>query len=228
MHLSPRFATLLAALLLVCLPLAFGQENSSRAQLAKNYGNLPLSFEANQGQTDPQVRFLSRGSGYSLFFTDSAAVPALTRNDPRPDPAGADRAAGGKPLPLNRTNKTDLVRMELAGTSHDLQVAGADPLPGKANYLIGNDPARWHRGVPTYGQVKYTGVYAGVDLAYHGNQRRLEYDFDNCGLWELHDIGILWANGNRIADRDNHHHGQRGWVAASDHAYRCRYSCIDD
>jgi hypothetical protein len=46
-----------------------------------NYGKLPLSFEANQGQTSSQVRFLSRGNGYSLFLTDSAAVLELTKQD---------------------------------------------------------------------------------------------------------------------------------------------------
>src|SRR5580698_599104 len=174
MRLSSRFATLLAALLLVCLPLAFGQETSSGAQLAKNYGNLPLSFEANQGQAGAKVRFLSRGNGYSLLLTDSAAVLALTKHDPQP---GRPGQAGQKPQPLNRANKTDIVRMELAGAIPNLQVAGADPLPGKANYFIGSDPSRWHSNVPTYGQVKYTGVYPGVDLVYYGNQRQLEYDF---------------------------------------------------
>src|SRR5256885_7249254 len=28
-----------------------------------------------------------------------------------------------------------------------------------------------------YSQVRYTNVYPGVDLVYHGNQRQLEYDF---------------------------------------------------
>ena len=45
--------------------------------LVENYGKLPLSFEANQGQTDPQVKFLSRGHGYSLFLTGDEAVLAL-------------------------------------------------------------------------------------------------------------------------------------------------------
>src|SRR5208282_4161742 len=35
---------------------------------------LPLSFEANQGQTDSRVRFLSRGREYSLFLTGDEAV----------------------------------------------------------------------------------------------------------------------------------------------------------
>jgi hypothetical protein len=59
---------------------------------------MPLSFEANQGQTDSQVKFLSRGDGYSLFLTSHEAVFTL-----RPP-------AGVKPLP-------SVVRMELRGAS---------------------------------------------------------------------------------------------------------------
>src|SRR5215472_9373099 len=41
-------------------------EPAMRARAVESYGKLPLSFEANQGQTDRQVKFLSRGGGYSL------------------------------------------------------------------------------------------------------------------------------------------------------------------
>jgi hypothetical protein len=33
---------------------------SQRAQVAEVYGNLPMSFEENRGQTDRRVKFLSR------------------------------------------------------------------------------------------------------------------------------------------------------------------------
>jgi hypothetical protein len=57
-------------------------------------------------------------------------------------------------------------------------VTGGDPLPGHANYFLGNDPKKWHTNVPTYAQVKYQGVYPGVDLVYYGTQGgQLEYDF---------------------------------------------------
>ena len=70
---------------------------SGDAALAQAYGQLPLSFEVNQGQTDPQVDFLSQGSGYALFLTPTEAVlslqtptpsarhPALPPIRPRPD-----------------------------------------------------------------------------------------------------------------------------------------------
>ena len=44
------------------------------------------------------------------------------------------------------------------------------------NYLIGNDPARWHARVPTFSRVKFEQVYPGVDVICYGNPRQLEYD----------------------------------------------------
>jgi hypothetical protein len=143
--------------------------------LVANYGKLPLCFEANQGQANPQVRFLSRGNGYSLFLTDSAAVLALTKGDPAKK--GAHSAGFSGNLPDTEHTKTNVVRMELAGASHYLHITGAEQFPSTVNYVIGNDPAKWHSNLPTYAKVKYAGVYPGVDLVYYGNQRQLEYDF---------------------------------------------------
>jgi hypothetical protein len=142
-----------------------------------NYGKLPLSFEANQGQSDPQVKYLARGNGYSLYLTDSAAVLALTKGNPPSRKLDPRPAVGKTSKPEAPTAKTDVVRMELAGANPGLRVSGAEQLPGTANYFIGNDPAKWRPNVPTYAKVKYSGVYPGVDLVYYGNQRQLEYDF---------------------------------------------------
>ena len=53
------------------------QPPPSMAQVQSAYGQLPLSFEANQGQVDPHVQFLTRGPGHQLFLTPSDAVLAL-------------------------------------------------------------------------------------------------------------------------------------------------------
>ena len=42
-------------------------EAGTPAWVNQPYGKLPLSFEANRGQTDARVQFLSRGRGYTLF-----------------------------------------------------------------------------------------------------------------------------------------------------------------
>jgi hypothetical protein len=117
---------------------------------AKLYNQVPLSFEANQGQTDRQVKFLARAPGYTLFLTGDGATLAF---------------------------KKQSLRMRVVGAAANAHAFGTDPLPGKANYFIGNDPARWHSAVPTYSRVKYEAVYPGIDLIYYGEQRQLEYDF---------------------------------------------------
>ncbi len=122
---------------------------------ATGYGQLPLAFEANQGQSDEQVRFLARGDGYSLFLTATEAVLSLRAPAP----------------------SSTVVRMRLVGANSQPAMTGLDPLAGTSNYLIGNDPDQWRRDVPNYARVKYTSVYPGIDLVHYGKQRQLEYDF---------------------------------------------------
>jgi hypothetical protein len=66
--------------------------------------------------------------------------------------------------------------MTLVGSQHQLPF-GEDPLEGRVNYLIGNDPSRWLTSIPTYGRVQFANVYSGIDLVYYGRQGKLEYDF---------------------------------------------------
>src|SRR3990170_4351161 len=54
-------------------------DRSDKAEALETYGQLPMSFETNQGQADAQVKFLSRGGGYHLFLTDSEAVLYMSR-----------------------------------------------------------------------------------------------------------------------------------------------------
>lgn len=47
---------------------------TSRERARMAIANLPLSFEANQGQVDSHVRFLTRGTDYALFLTATELV----------------------------------------------------------------------------------------------------------------------------------------------------------
>jgi len=140
------------------------------------YGQLPLSFEANQGQTDGQVKFLARGQGYTLFLTAREAVFAfspLAAHRQRPKGIGPQAGAGPATSDLARI----VVRMQLFGANPAPQVMGLEEQPGKANYFRGNDPQQWRTQVSTYAKVDYTAVYPGIDLVYYGQPRQLEYDF---------------------------------------------------
>ena len=175
-----RFAFLLS---LLCLFTTLSP-GATKPKVADAYNKLPLSFEANQGQSDAQVKFLSRGSGYTLFLTSTDAVLLLQKGTP----SGGVKQPGGARIDepvssqnLNRGNdgrtKSAVLRIRLVGANPAPQLTGLDDLPGKANYFIGNDPKKWRTDVPTYAKVKYHGVYPGVDLVYYGNQRQLEHDF---------------------------------------------------
>ena len=154
-------------------------DNISQARVSEAYGNLPLSFEANHSQTDPAVKFISRGSGYSLFLTPTEAVLTLRNGDRRIE--SDDLRSPGSPTRTSHpSSRPDTVlRMKLVGANpgQEPQITGLEELPGKVNYFIGNDPKKWRTNVSTYAKVKYQNVYPGVDLVYYGKQRQLEYDF---------------------------------------------------
>ena len=146
----------------------------TKLRVQEAYGKLPLHFELNQGQTDPKVQFLSRGSGYTLFLTPTEAVLALST--PREKTKAASHDTGLTPEDPEKVT-TNVLRMQLVGANQSPQVAGLEQLPGKSHYLIGNDHSKWRTNVPHYARVKYEAVYPGIDLVYYGNQRRLEHDF---------------------------------------------------
>src|SRR5262245_66447638 len=76
-------------------------EAVSKAEVEAAYGKLPLSFEANRGQTAGQVKFLSRGHGYGLYLTATETV-------------------------LKLRNESSVLRMKFLGANPRPQVAGVD------------------------------------------------------------------------------------------------------
>jgi hypothetical protein len=173
-----RRATILVALALAISPLGIhgaSPKPASRASAAEAPGaaaptGLPLAFEKNVGQTDARVGYVARGRGYALFLTPDEAVIALSGARPEP----RDAALGKSLEPLRRR---DVLRMRWLGASTSSTALGAAELPGKANYLIGDDSKKWHTDVPTFAAIRYANVYAGIDIVFYGNQGELEYDF---------------------------------------------------
>jgi len=121
------------------------------------------------GQSDAQVKYLSRGNGYEVFLTPKEAVLALWQLPHQ----------NGSPALIRPSDnpKASVLRLQLAGANPSPAVEGMSQLDRKANYFIGNNPKDWIGGVPSYERVEYKGIYPGVDLAFYGQERRLEYDF---------------------------------------------------
>ena len=152
---------LAAVMILAAFPAMAGEgptarpDQNQQLRVVDAYGKLPMSFEANRGQADPNVRFLARGSGYGLLLTGSGASFAL---------AGPKGKRGA------------LLQVSFVG-ARTVTPEGRDLLPGRVNYFVGGDSVRWRTDIPTFGRVCYSELYPGVDLVFYGNQRQLEFDF---------------------------------------------------
>jgi uncharacterized repeat protein (TIGR01451 family) len=132
------------------------------------YGKLSMSFEANRGQTDPRVAFISRQSRSTLFLTPTEAVFAMRSPRERAsDPVNA------RPARVPAT----AIKMKLVGANPAAEISGRKRLPGNSNYFRGSDPSKWQSSVATYDGVFCRDVYPGVNLVYYGNEQNLEYDF---------------------------------------------------
>jgi len=137
--------------------------------------HVPLFFEANQGQSDSRVQFLSRSKGYTLLLTPTETILAesKTQVSTRPGTFGTVQ----NPPVTTKTSRGSVIRMQLVGANQSPAMRGVDELRGKVNYLIGHDSSRWQTDVPLYSRVTTAQVYPGVDLSFHGDDRQLEYDF---------------------------------------------------
>ena len=114
--------------------------------------SLPISFEVNQGQADTRVSFVARGNHQTLLLSPTGIIIGTQSS----------------------TNRA--LRLSFIDGDSGACAEGIEGLPGKVNYFVGNDPACWHAGIPTFGKVRLEQVYPGIDVVFYGNQQRLEFD----------------------------------------------------
>jgi hypothetical protein len=142
----------------------------------QGYGRLPLAFVPNRGQTDARVRFSAQAGGASFWFTPREAVIAFAKEK---------RAVN--------------LRLRFVGADPAAAVTGATPRPGKVTYLLGNDPSKWHSGLPTFGEVVYRDLWPGIDLAFRGQQGRLKYEFRVAPGADPATIRLAYRGAKRLA-----------------------------
>lgn len=176
---------------------------AARHRIQASYAALPLAFEPNQGQTDSQVKYLARGNGYTLFLTENDAVFSLhSRSAAKSSTADALQSRGNPRRRDAQEDSTAMVRMQLLGSNSQARISASSQLPGTSNYFLGNDPGKWHSGVARYARVSYQDVYPGVNLAFYGAQRQLEFDFVVAPGANPAPIGFRIA-GNRSINTDD-------------------------
>jgi hypothetical protein len=165
------------------------EPKSSDQSPRARYLKAPISFEANRGQADPRVAFVSHGAGYSLQLLPRQLILNLN----------AKRNAHDSPRSI---------RTSFMGANPDATLTGVQELGGITNYLIGPDSSRWLTNIPNFARVQYRALYPGIDLVYYGNQSHVEYDFQIAAHSDAQKIRFavfgampkLAANGDLILD----------------------------
>jgi hypothetical protein len=143
-----------------------GQSGSTRPFLSEGrFGRLPFIFEANKGQAGNTAEFLARGADYSVLLGGNKTQIVLSA--PRPG-NGKDDSVSASP---------SIVTITFVGANRGARFEAGQPLPGRSNYILGQQSSHWLLGIPQYGQVTQKSVYRGIDLVYYGNDGNLEYDF---------------------------------------------------
>jgi hypothetical protein len=135
----------------------------SGSATASGIENQPLAFEPYTAENAPQVQFVSRMHGYTVFLDPREATVSFSNIS----------AIGSTP----RSNVLSFVRVTLSHSNPRSTPVPEELLPGKANYFLSNDPARWRTNVPLFAKIRYRSVYKDVDLVYYGKGKQLEYDF---------------------------------------------------
>jgi hypothetical protein len=174
---------------------------AARERLQATFAALPLAFEQNQGQTDPQVKYMARANGYTLFLTNHNAVFAFHSKSSGSGLAARRHARSSisNNAAVAQEKPDSVVRMQIAGENPAAQIAAVNQLPGRTNYYIGNDPKKWHSNVPQYSRVAYKNVYPGIDLAYYGEQSKLEFDFIVAPESDPAPIGLAFSGAEHVS-----------------------------
>ncbi len=138
----------------------------------------PLVFEKADECAPGDADFVARGPGYLVFVGPGGALLGLRpgagsgAGHPRGDGNPADDSASGEPR-----RGYGLVGVRLDGARLDARATEELPQEGRVHRLKGRDPTRWQTNLRAVGRVRYHGVYPGIDVAYYGKGRELEYDF---------------------------------------------------
>ena len=152
----------------------------SATSLDRKLISVPLVFETNMGQVPSFYDFVSRHGAVESLVSSSTVDIVV------PDGKAAAR-----------------IRFRLIGSRSDVVPQSREMLPSVTNYLVGNDPSHWVRGIPNSGQVFYAGIYSGIDLLFHGNSNQLEDDFRIAAGADPSQIRLAIHGGNGIRVNSN-------------------------
>jgi hypothetical protein len=138
---------------------------------------LPIFFIPNTGQTDPAIRYIAQTPQLRAGFAPDSAVFQIQGTQ---------------------------LHVRFAGANPSVAMEGLDAMAARANFLIGDDPAAWHTGIPTYQGILYRTLYRGIDMNYTARGPQLKSEFLVAPGADTGQIRLEYPDADRISLDPNH------------------------
>jgi centrosomal CEP192-like protein/ASPM-SPD-2-Hydin domain-containing protein len=116
--------------------------------------HLPVVFEPNRGQAEQRTLFIAHTADGTVGLQPDGVLIHQRTSD------------GGQSFVLKFHGSRE-AKIE--------EERGGD---GTSNHYFGGAVPRKIEHIPLYRRIRYAGIYPGIDAIFHGNQGKLEYDFE--------------------------------------------------
>lgn len=141
---------------------------------AKQTGfTLPFSFVRNAGQADARVLYIGTGPEFKAWMRVDGVT--LQQRETAVEVQFAGVRAPGAP-----------------------EVIAVEPTGAHANYLHGNNAAAWHTDMAMFGEVRYSGVWPGVELSYRAEAGRVKAEYTVAPGARPEEIALRYNGSTRI------------------------------
>ena len=108
-----------------------------------------------------------------MFFTDAEVVIALQPGMATGEREPASLLSAREQRPP-APSEPSVLRLQFIGADTGQIASEGSALPGRINYIRGQDKAKWHTNIATYPSIAYENLYPGIGLHYSGKGGNLK------------------------------------------------------
>lgn len=170
----------------------------------------PFALVANQGQWNADAQFRAQRGAGTAWFLDKGFVFHLRGRTARQE-VPRDYRGSGQPQdlgPESERHAAHVIAVDFVGQTGPARVLGSRRLPGVFNFYRGA-PDSWRTGVPTYGGLRYAGLYRGIELRVREGQGLFAYDLHCAPGADLAGFGL------RVRGTEGMHQDEAGNIHLS-------------
>jgi hypothetical protein len=141
-------------------------------------------FIENRGQisNDEVLYYLTSSQGGIAFVKNGILINLVGSEDMLSSERSSDAELLGKARFKETANEDEKtaqgysLRLSFVDSNPE-EPTGLKRLSWDSNFFLGNDSNKWFQHVPSYQEVMYRNLWAGIDLVYRINNGNLKYDF---------------------------------------------------